>query len=94
MAKAVWNGKTLAESDKVEKDAGHVYFPPDSLKKEHFQESHTQTEDPRKGTATYFHLKVDGQVNVDAAWAYLKPKTAAKHLKGHMAFWRGVEITE
>ena len=34
MAKAIWNGVVLAESDKYEIVEGTVYFPPESIKKE------------------------------------------------------------
>jgi len=37
-------------------------------------------------------LIVDGQENQDAAWYYPDPKPAAKNIKNHVAFWRGVEI--
>jgi uncharacterized protein (DUF427 family) len=36
---------------------------------------------------------VDGQENPDAAWYYPDPKPAARSLKHHVAFWRGVDIT-
>ncbi len=31
MAKAVWNGKTLAESDDIEVVEGNLYFPAESI---------------------------------------------------------------
>ncbi len=92
MAKAIWKGQVLADSDAVEEVEGNKYFPPDSVNKEYFEESNTQTECPWKGTAQYYHIKVDGEVNVDAAWYYPSPKEAAGNIKGHVAFWRGVEI--
>jgi uncharacterized protein (DUF427 family) len=36
---------------------------------------------------------VDGQENPDAAWYYPDPKPAARNVKHHVAFWRGVEVT-
>jgi uncharacterized protein (DUF427 family) len=48
---------------------------------------------PRKGAASYYSLEVGGQVNRDAAWAYRDPKPAAAEIAGHVAFWRGVEVT-
>ena len=36
----------------------------------------------------------DGEVNKDAAWYYPEPKNAAASIKGHVAFWRGVVVTE
>jgi len=37
---------------------------------------------------------VDGAVNPDAAWYYPAPKDAAAQIKDHVAFWRGVEVSE
>jgi uncharacterized protein (DUF427 family) len=37
---------------------------------------------------------VDGEENRDAAWYYPDPKPAASHIKDHVAFWRGVEVTK
>ncbi|RMF65267.1 MAG: DUF427 domain-containing protein [Calditrichaeota bacterium] len=94
MAKAIWKGKVLAESDQVEIVEGNRYFPPDSINREYFEESNTETICPWKGTAHYYHIKVDNEVNVDAAWYYPEPKEAAKNIAGYVAFWRGVEVQD
>ena len=47
-----------------------------------------------KGTASYYDVVVDGQVNKDAAWYYPNPSDAANNIKGYIAFWRGVEIED
>ena len=86
MAKATWNGKVLAESDKYEVVEGNVYFPPDSIKSEYFLESDTDYECPWKGHADYYDIFVGDKVNKDAAWYYPSPKPAAKQIKGHVAF--------
>ena len=36
MARAIWNGKVIAESDRIEELEGDVYFPESSLKREYF----------------------------------------------------------
>ena len=94
MAKAIWNGTVLAESDAFEMVEGNYYFPPDSINKKYFKGSDTHTQCPWKGTASYYHVQVDGEVNKDAAWYYPEPKDAAKHIKNHVAFWRGVEVVQ
>ncbi len=38
MAKAIWNGVIIAESDKYEMVEGNVYFPQESAKCEYFTE--------------------------------------------------------
>ncbi|MDA8017062.1 MAG: DUF427 domain-containing protein [Thermoanaerobaculia bacterium] len=93
MAKASWNGVTLAESDATIVVEGNHYFPPESLRDEHFRGSDHHTTCPWKGEASYFHLEAKGQVNENAAWTYPTPKPAASEIKGYVAFWKGVEVT-
>lgn len=93
MAKAVWKGVTLAESDRYEVVEGNVYFPPEALNPAYFQPSDTHTVCGWKGTASYYHIVVNGEVNRDAAWYYPDPKPAAANIKGYVAFWRGVQVT-
>jgi uncharacterized protein (DUF427 family) len=92
MAKAIWNGKVVAESDKVETVEGNIYFPESSVKREYLRASSTTSTCPWKGQARYYNLLIDEQENQDAAWYYPDPKPAARNIKGHIAFWRGVEI--
>ena len=92
MPKAIWNGAVLAQSDRTEVVEGNHYFPPDSINKEYFQSSDTNTSCPWKGVASYYDVQVDGQVNKDAAWYYPSPKDAVKNISGYVAFWRGVKV--
>jgi uncharacterized protein (DUF427 family) len=93
MAKAVWNGTTIAESDTFETVEGNIYFPPSAIKREYFTGSETHSVCPWKGTASYYSLDVNGKTNPDAAWFYPEPKDAAKEIKDHVAFWKGVTVT-
>jgi uncharacterized protein (DUF427 family) len=92
MAKALWNGKVLAESDTYETVEGNVYFPEGAVNREYLRPSSTTSTCPWKGQARYYSLLVDGQENQDAAWYYPNPKPAARNIKNHIAFWRGVEV--
>ncbi len=92
MAKAIWNGQVIAESNETKNVEGNQYFPPDSINKEFFKASDLHTTCPWKGLASYYTIEVDGKQNKDAAWFYPSPKDAAKHIKDHVAFWRGVEV--
>lgn len=92
MAKAVWNGATIAESDAYEMVEGNVYFPSASVDPAYLRPSDTHTLCPWKGVASYYTLVVDGAENVDAAWYYPEPKDAAKNIAGHVAFWKGVKV--
>ena len=93
MAKAIWKDTVLAESDTYETVEGNIYFPPDALNREYFAESATTTGCPWKGTAQYYSVSVDGEVNSDAAWYYADPKPAAENIRDHVAFWRGVQVS-
>ncbi len=90
--KAVWNNQVIAERDKTVVVENNHYFPSESIKKEYLEASDNKTTCPWKGVASYYNLKVDGQVNANAAWYYAEPKSAAQHIKDHVAFWKGVNI--
>jgi len=94
MPKAIWNGAVLAESSKTEIIEGNHYFPPDSIHKEYFETSNAETTCPWKGKASYYSIKVNGKRNEDAAWYYPEPREAAESIRNHVAFWKGVEVTE
>ena len=94
MAKAIWNGAVLAESDDVVVVEGNKYFPPESINKDYFKESDTHTTCPWKGLASYYSIEVNGDVNEDAAWYYPEAKHAAKQIENYVAFWNGVEVTD
>ena len=90
--KAVWNGEVVAESNNTVVVDGNHYFPADSIKSEYYLESRRTSVCGWKGTANYYSLNVNGQSNADAAWYYAEPKDAAKQIRGHIAFWKGVTV--
>lgn len=92
--KAIWNDKTIAESDDIINVEGNSYFPIESVKKEYLSESASETVCHWKGTASYYDLKVDGSINKDAAWYYSDPKPLADGIKGRVAFWKGVQVVK
>jgi uncharacterized protein (DUF427 family) len=92
MPRAVWNGALVAESDRCEIVEGNHYFPPDAVRRELLRDSATHTVCGWKGTASYYDIVVDGQVNKDAAWYYPEAKPAAGNIRGYIAFWRGVKV--
>ena len=92
MAKAIWNGVVLAESNKTEMVEGNHYFPLSTINREYFKESSQKSTCPWKGVASYYTIEVNGQKNENAAWYYPNPKDAASNIKDHVAFWRGVKV--
>ena len=91
---ARWNGAVIAESDKTIEIEGNQYFPFDSVTADYLVDSDTTTTCSWKGLANYYSLKVDGDVNTDAAWVYREPKDAAREITNYVAFWRGVEVSK
>lgn len=92
MARAIWNGVVLAESDETIVVEGNHYFPPGSIVMDHFRQSAGHSTCPWKGRASYYDVVVDEQVNPGAAWFYPDPKRAAHQIGGYVAFWRGVQV--
>ena len=92
--KAIWNGRVIAESDETVVVEGNHYFPHDTIFKEFFNTSATNTTCPWKGVASYYNINVDGKINNDAAWYYPEVSELAKGIKNKVAFWKGVKIVE
>lgn len=94
MPTATWNGTVIAEApaSAVEIVEGNVYFPLGAVHAAYLQPSNLHTTCPWKGTASYYSVAVNGEVNRDAAWFYPEPKDAAKQITGRIAFWRGVQV--
>jgi uncharacterized protein (DUF427 family) len=92
MAKAVWKEVVLAESDDTVVVEGNHYFPVECINREFFQDSDSHTVCHWKGTASYYDVVVEGEINRDAAWYYPDPSPAAAGVKDRVAFWRGVRV--
>ena len=92
MARAVWRGEVIAESEDTVVVEGNHYFPRESVVDALVRPSGTHTVCGWKGTASYLDVVVSGEVNHDAAWYYPDTKPAASEITGRVAFWRGVSV--
>ena len=92
MARALWAGKVVAESNDCVVVEGNRYFPAEAVKQEYLQPSAHTSICPWKGTAPYYTVDVNGMRNENAAWFYPEPKPAAKEITGRVAFWKGVRV--
>jgi uncharacterized protein (DUF427 family) len=94
MPKATWNGAVIADAPEtdIEIVERNVYFPIEAVRQDCLRPSDTNTVCGWKGTASYYDVVVDGQVNKDAAWYYPEPKDEAKQIAGRVAFWKGVTV--
>ena len=55
MAKAVWNGQTLAESEKTETVEGNIYFPEESVKREFLKDELNDLQLPMEGAGAVLY---------------------------------------
>jgi len=94
MAKATWNGATIAEApiEATHRVEGNIYFPLSAVNRDYLRPSDHHTLCPWKGTASYYNLEVDGKRNENAAWFYPDPSVKAAEIKGFVAFWKGVQV--
>ena len=93
MAKATWNGTVIAESRDTVVVEGNHYFPLSAITEDvELLPSDTTTICPWKGTASYYSIQVNGEVNRNAVWFYPAPKDAAAQIKDRVAFWKGVTV--
>ena len=92
--RATWNGTVIAESDHTVVLEGNRYFPPESVSWDLIGPSDTRTICPWKGEARYWSVRAAGRGGADVAWEYPQPSSAARQIAGHLAFWRGVTVTD
>jgi uncharacterized protein (DUF427 family) len=92
MAKAVWEGTVIAESDRCVMVEGNHYFPAESVRMDHLEPVDKTTVCGWKGVANYYDIVVNGKRNPGAAWYYAAPLPAASEIKDHIAFWKGVKV--
>ena len=91
MARALWNGAILADSQESEIVDGD-HYPPRGPVSQHLLPSAMRRELPGQGRACYFHIEVDGKLNALAAWTHPEPDPSRAHIKNYVAFWKGVLV--
>jgi len=84
----------VASAEKTIKLEGNDYFDPDTVNWDMLEPSPRTSVCPWKGVATYYDVVADGTRYPAAAWTYEEPSPAAAHIKGRIAFWRGVRVAK
>jgi uncharacterized protein (DUF427 family) len=90
--RAIWKGVTIADSDETILLEGNHYFPPESVDWDHLIATPMRSVCPWKGLARYYTVKAGDQQGRNAAWSYMRPWPWIRKIRGHVAFWGGVEI--
>ena len=91
---AIWQDTVIAQSDNTVVVEGNHYFPAADVNMQYFSASATTSSCGWKGTANYYDIQVQDHHNPDAAWYYAEPKPRAAHIKGYVAFWKGITVSE
>ena len=95
MARAIFDGVVVADSDDVRVVGGISYFPRNDVRHDALVESDTTTRCPWKGKARYWHVAGEDGTATDAAFAYERPWPLARRLvSDRVAFWREVEVLD
>lgn len=66
--------------------AAVIYFPRDDIAMAFLDKSASQTDNPRKGAASYFTIVAKSGPIADAAWSYETPNDGMEAITGHLAF--------
>jgi uncharacterized protein (DUF427 family) len=90
--KAIWNGATLAESDKTVVIEGNHYFPEDSINKEFFRASETHTACGWKGTASYYDVVAGAKRTKTRLGFTRRRKRKLKRLKITSRFGKALKL--
>ncbi len=87
MAKVMFNGTIVAQSDDTVEVEGNLYFPRESLRRELFTPNDNRSVCSWKGEASYMTLTVDGVTGEDVGWFYPAPLEGAEIVADRVAFY-------
>jgi len=86
MAKVIWNGTVIAESDKTIQMEGKKYFPHTAVKGNFFIESEKHSVCPVKGKANFYHIEVNGKRVNNGAYYFPNPNPKVKAIQNYIGF--------
>lgn len=78
--KAIWHGKTIADTQDALMIEGNYYFPPESVSKEFLHPGSMIYPCYWKGLARYYHLQYADDTDKNAAWTYRRPTWLSKKI--------------
>ena len=90
--KAIWRGKTIADSDGTLEVGGYRYFPRDTVRIDLLQAA---PKTPRSRMSAWRAILRRGRkrrASPRAAWSYEAPQPKMKPVDRWMGFWEDVEV--
>ncbi|PZS36588.1 MAG: hypothetical protein DLM58_01515 [Pseudonocardiales bacterium] len=91
---ATLDDTVIARSDQTVLLDGNRYFPPQSIREEHFTRTRSKSLCPWKGIASYYTVSVGETRRPNAAWTYRHPSPLARKIKNQVAFRDAISVTE
>jgi uncharacterized protein (DUF427 family)/class 3 adenylate cyclase len=90
--RALFNGKTIADSDMVlvlseTRHAPTYYFPKADVHMDSLALSERHTHCPFKGNASYWSVHVGSELGENIVWGYEQPYEEAEEIQGYIAFY-------
>lgn len=91
--KAIWRGRTLADSEATLEVHGYRYFPRESVRMDLLASTPRTADDLKCPHGVQFYDVVDGaERSPRAAWSYEAPREAMKPVERWIGFWEDVEL--
>jgi uncharacterized protein (DUF427 family) len=92
-ARAVWRGRTIAESDRTREVDGYRYFPRDAVRMELLHASPRTADDLECPHGVQFYDVGEGASRSPrAAWSYEAPGARMQPVDHWIGFWEDVEV--
>ena len=91
--KALWHGRTIAESDATLDVGGYRYFPRDTVRMDLLEIAPKTARDLECPHGVQFYdVVIDGMRDVRAAWSYETPRPVLEKVSGRFGFWEDVKL--
>ena len=90
---AMWQGRTIAESDRTLEVGGYRYFPRETVRMNMLRTAPKTARDLECPHGVQFYDLTDGKVaSTRAAWSYEAPQLRMQPVDHWIGFWEDVEI--
>ena len=91
--RAVWRGRTVAESDRTLEVGGYLYFPRDAVRMDLLHTAPRTADDLQCPHGVQFYDVGEGAArSLRAAWSYEAPGPRMQSVDHWIGFWEDVEI--
>ncbi|MBI3706242.1 MAG: DUF427 domain-containing protein [Proteobacteria bacterium] len=91
--KAIWHGKTIAESDRTLEVGGYRYFPRDTVRMDLLRPApKTESDLACPHGVQFYDVATDAARSARAAWSYLAPRASMQQVDHWIGFWDDVRI--